>query len=61
MNFNPFTYLREVRDELGKVSWPSRQQATNLTLVVIGGSLLVGLYVGGLDYLFTTLLGLILK
>lgn len=32
-----------------------------MTVIVLGVSLAVGLYVGGLDYLFTNLLGLILK
>lgn len=58
---NVLTYLKEVRVELTKVSWPTRQEAIKLTLVIIGASLAVGLYIGGLDYVFTNLLGLFLK
>lgn len=53
-------YLTEVKEELRQVSWPSRQEATRLTLMVIGVSLLVGAYLGALDYLFTYAIGLII-
>jgi preprotein translocase subunit SecE len=55
------SYLKEVKAELSHVTWPTREEAQNLTLVVIGGSLAVGLYVGGLDFAFTNLLGIVLK
>ena len=50
-------YLREVRVELTKVTWPTRKEATYLTLVI----LIASLATGGLDLLFTRLLGLFLK
>lgn len=43
------TYLVAVREEFGHVSWPARKEAARLTLLVVGGSLLVGLFVGGSD------------
>lgn len=58
---NVLTYLKEVRVELTKVSWPTREEALKLTAIILISSLLVGLYVGGLDYTFTNLLGLFLK
>ncbi len=58
---NIIQYLKEVRVELTKVTWPTRAEATHLTLIIIGASLIVGLYIGGLDLLFTNLLGLFLK
>jgi len=51
------SYLQDVLIELKKVSWPRREQAIKMTAVVIGASLLVGLYIGGLDLLFTSVLG----
>jgi preprotein translocase subunit SecE len=54
-------FLSEVRLELSKVSWPTPRQTVNLTLVVIIVSLLVGLYVGGLDLLFAKISGAFLK
>lgn len=58
---NILSYLKEVRVELTKVTWPTRKEATYLTLVILVASLATGLYVGGLDLLFTNLLGLFLK
>jgi len=54
-------YLQEVRTELTKVTWPSRNDATRMTLIVVGASLLIGLYIGGLDLGLTTLLGFFLN
>lgn len=54
-------YIREVRAELTRVTWPTRQEALQLTIVILVVSLVVGIYVGGLDLLFTNLLGIILK
>lgn len=50
------TFLREVRVELGKVSWPSRNQLLVYTGVVIGLCLLFAVYLGGLDTLFAWIL-----
>lgn len=58
---NLLTYLKEVRVELGKVTWPTRVEATNLTIIILASSLAVGLYIGGLDFVFTSLLGTFLK
>lgn len=48
-------FLGEVRVELAKVSWPTPRRTLNLTLVVIIVSILVGLYVGGIDLVMTQL------
>ncbi len=58
---NLLSYLKEVRVELTKVTWPTRAEAGKLTTIILVSSLLVGLYVGGLDLLFTNLLGVFLK
>jgi len=48
---NPITqFVRESRIELRKVVWPTRQEATRLTLVVIAVSAGVGLILGGFDF-----------
>ncbi|MFC1649871.1 preprotein translocase subunit SecE [Patescibacteria group bacterium] len=49
-------YLREVRTELTKVVWPSRNEVAKLTLIVVIISVLVATYVGLLDYAFVQLL-----
>lgn len=49
------TYIQEVNRELRKVTWPTFEQTRNKTLLVIGVSLGVGVYIGLLDYLFSWL------
>jgi preprotein translocase subunit SecE len=53
-------FFSEVREELQKVTWPTRQDTLRLTLMVIGVSVIAGLFLGGIDYVFTQLTGLIL-
>ncbi len=61
MTDNPIVrYLRETRAELSKVSWPTRQEATNLTLVVLVTVLFSSIILGAFDYLFAYLFGLII-
>lgn len=63
-NFRSFplvTYFSQVQEELQKVTWPTREQAQTKTLIVIGVSIAVGLYLSGLDILFTKLTQLLLK
>lgn len=56
------TFLKEARAELLKVNWPTKQQTINYTLAVIGISIAVALFLGGLDWFFEYLLKtLILK
>lgn len=45
-------FIREAKAELLKVNWPSRQQTINYSLLVIGVSVAVALFLGGLDYVF---------
>jgi preprotein translocase subunit SecE len=45
-------FLTEVRSELRKVVWPTRREATNLTVLVVGLSLAVGVLLGLIDYAF---------
>jgi preprotein translocase SecE subunit len=53
---NLITYFQDTLSELKLVRWPTRRETINLTVIVIGISVVVGSYVGGLDYLFTNLL-----
>jgi len=49
-------FLKEVRLELKRVTWPTRKEAIRLTLIVIGFGLVVAAFLGGLDFLFSYLL-----
>lgn len=43
------------------VSWPTQMQAIVYTLLVIGVSAFVALFLGAADYLFTHLLNIVIK
>lgn len=55
MTTNPitwlWTYVRESREEMRKVTWPSRQETTKYAIIVIALSLLIAGFFGGLDWL----------
>lgn len=55
-NGGPLAFLRSVKVELDLVKWPNRQETVRLTTIVITASVLVAVYIGGLDYIFTTLI-----
>ncbi len=44
-----FKYLAEVRAELKKAEWPTREQLIKLTQVVLTLIFIVAVYCGGLD------------
>jgi preprotein translocase subunit SecE len=52
-------YFDEVWSELRKVSWPTREQVRNLTVLVFAISFVVGLYITVLDQFFERVLGFI--
>jgi preprotein translocase subunit SecE len=54
-------YFKETRAELYKVSWPTRKEAVNLTLIVVAVTLVMAVLLGVLDYTFAQLVGLIVK
>lgn len=55
------SFLREVSEELRKVVWPTRDEVIRLTTIVILVSLLVGLFLGGIDFALTKLMAIIIK
>ncbi len=52
-------YFDEVWSELRKVSWPTREQVRNLTVLTFAISFVVGLYVTVLDQIFRGLLSFV--
>jgi preprotein translocase subunit SecE len=49
--FGPTRFLREVYEELRKVVWPTAGELYRYTLVVIFTVILLGVFIGGTDYL----------
>ena len=47
------SYLKGAFEELKKVVWPTKNEIIQHTLVVIGLSLFLALFLGGVDYLLS--------
>jgi len=58
---NPARFFGEVKSELAKVTWPTKDQVIRLTGVVVVISLIVGLFIGALDLSFTKIVEFIVK
>ncbi len=52
-------FFNEVKLEVSKVTWPKRENVIRLTLIVFLVSGILGAYVGGLDFIFTKALALV--
>jgi len=50
------TFFKEVKLEMKKVNWPTRQETIKYTSIVIGVSLGVAAFLGACDFIFTTIL-----
>ncbi len=49
-------FLKEVRIQLKKITWPTTQETLRYTVVVIVASLLLAVFLGGADFIFNSLL-----
>lgn len=49
-------FLGGIKEELKKVTWPTRQETIRLTMIVVSVSLIIGLYIGIIDILLARLL-----
>jgi len=49
---SPLTYLREVREEMRKVAWPTWPEVRKYSIVVLITVIIFTAIVGGLDALF---------
>ena len=45
-------YLRDTRAELRKVTWPTREEAWKLTLIVLGTVVVMSIILGAADFIF---------
>jgi len=48
------TYLKQVKIEGKKINWPTREKTMRYSLVVIGIALTVAMFLGGLDFVFSS-------
>ena len=51
------TFLTQVRNELERVTWPSKKEVYATTFVVVLTSVFFGIYLWGIDLLLSTLIG----
>lgn len=51
--------INEVVAEYKKVSWPTKEQIKNATVLVLGLSLAVGIYLGVFDFVFEKVKGIL--
>lgn len=60
---NPITrYIRETRGELRKVTWPTREEAWRLTLIVLGVTAAMAIFLGViLDATFSTAIQFVIR
>jgi len=55
-----FNYFKNSVAELKKVNWPTKKQTINNTLLVIGVSLGMALFLGIIDFILTKILQLVI-
>ncbi len=53
-------WWRETVGELRKVTWPTPREAMRLTKIVILVMIIMGAVLGGLDFIFTKIIGAVL-
>ncbi len=54
-------YLKETRSEMKHVNWPTRKQSIAFTAIVIGITIAFAIFLGVFDYLFTLILGSLIR
>lgn len=54
-------FLREVRAEMKKVAWPNRKELTAYTVIVVFSVAAVAVFIGAIDFVFSLVLGLIIR
>lgn len=52
--FSLIQYVKDSYSELKKVTWPTRKEATNSTLVVVVLSVGAAIFLGAIDFGFTS-------
>jgi len=53
---NVAKFLKEVREEVRKVNWPTRAETFKYAAIVLVVSLIVSIYLGAADFVITSVL-----
>ena len=59
--YKPINFLREVKLELSKVSWSTREELIGATAIVILVTSLLAIYIGSIDALLSKALSLVFR
>jgi preprotein translocase subunit SecE len=54
-------YFQETRAELRKVTWPTREEARNLTLIIVAVTIAMAVFLGLFEYFFQQVVGGIIR
>ncbi len=57
--FSIFGFFGDVFSELRKVTWPTRQEASRLTVLVIALAAVMGVFLGAFDWVFARIFSLL--
>ena len=58
---NPFTFLQQVRQEVAKVTWPTRRETMVTTIMVFIMIILAAFFFLAVDQVLSTIVGLLLE
>lgn len=57
----PVTFLKEVKVELGKVSWATRRELMDSTVLVITVTFIMAIFIGAMDLGLSKFLSILFK
>ena len=55
------TFIREVKSEIDKVTWPNRNELIASTIVVVVLVVIIALYIGFVDFILSWLLSMVVQ
>lgn len=58
---NPFTFLQQVRQEVAKVTWPTRQETVTTTIMVFIMIILAAFFFLAVDQILSLVIGTLLS
>ena len=54
-------FIQETRQELNKVTWPSRAELWQATVVVLTTTMIMAVFVGAVDFLLAAVMRIVLR
>ena len=48
--------IKEIYAELGRVTWPTKEETTRLSIIVVSISIVIGLFLGVIDLAFSKII-----